>query len=83
MEIDQFIFESKITKSRMAKDLGVSLQHLASVEKRRIKPSSALAEKIQSYTRGLVTVEEIMEGWDQKDKKDPLEEYFKRKKLVA
>lgn len=83
MELKTFIFEAGITRTRAAKDLGVTLQYISRVIRKDIRPSLELAKKIESYTRGLVTVEELVHTWETPNKPDPLEEYFKRKKLVA
>jgi hypothetical protein len=76
MDISTFIFSAKITKTRMARDLGITLQYLCAVAKRRMKPSEALAYKIEAYTRGFVLASELLAGWEKEPQQDPLEKFF-------
>lgn len=59
MDIETFIFLSKITITRMAKDLGCSQSHLASIIKKRTRPSQELAKKIVEYSKSSVSEKEI------------------------
>jgi DNA-binding transcriptional regulator YdaS (Cro superfamily) len=76
MDIDTFIFSSKITKRRMARELGISEQYLSGVAKRRYKPSDELAGRVEMYTRGFVKSTELLAGWEKEPKPDPLEKFF-------
>lgn len=76
MELDFFVRQSKVGQERMANEVGVSLSHFNAVVRRKVKPSRDLARRIQEFTRGLVTVEEMI--GPELEKIDPLDEFFKK-----
>lgn len=79
MELKTFLFESKVTSLRMAKELGITSHYLSRIANKHVKPSKELANAIQLYTRGLVQSSELMLGWQEGG--DKLEQYFESKNL--
>lgn len=79
MELKLFIFEAGITMKRMAQELGVSHYHFCRIVNKKLKPSVELAEMVQAYTKGLVTVDDMLDCWQ---REDPLQAYFKSKNLI-
>lgn len=78
MDLLTFVHSSKIKFTWLANELNISRPHLSAVASKRYKPSVKLADDIVSFTRGLVTKEELFEGFTTKTEKECLEEFFKK-----
>ena len=60
MKLDEYLFKSKKTQTKMARELGVNRQHFNTLVRGHSKPSLKLAKKIQDATGGQVTAMELL-----------------------
>lgn len=60
MDLRRYLFEHRITATDFAESIGCSRIHLSEVINARRKPSLLLATSIQNFTKGEVSVEEML-----------------------
>jgi DNA-binding transcriptional regulator YdaS (Cro superfamily) len=60
MELREWLFRKKITQTKLAKEVGVSKQYMYLVCSNKHRVSSKLALKIEKFTNGEVTAEELV-----------------------
>ena len=60
MELREYLFKHRKTQTEMAKQLGVSTNHLSQIVRNERRPSIELAIKIEKLTEGEVTKEELI-----------------------
>ena len=65
MFLDEWFWRKKITKRQMAKDLGIHPQTVYTVIERKHTPSLFTALAIYKYTKGEVTIFELLNEIDQ------------------
>ena len=59
MDIEEYLFRSKTTKTQFAKALGISRTHLHDLLAGRKRITAEVAFKIEKETQGAVTKEEL------------------------
>lgn len=60
MNLDEYLFRHKISKTEFAKLIGVSRTYIHDIIARRRTPRPPLAKKIEEATRGKVTRNELL-----------------------
>lgn len=60
MELREYLFKNQLQQKKMAKDLDISLTHFRALLYKQSYPSRKLAKKIEVYTDGQVTKEELL-----------------------
>jgi DNA-binding transcriptional regulator YdaS (Cro superfamily) len=59
MELDEYLFRNKITKTSFADKIGVHRNYLHQILRKERAPSPQLAIKIEKETNGAVTKEQL------------------------
>lgn len=62
MTIREYLFNSRITAAKMARDLGVHPNYFRMINRELVQPGYELATKIELYTGGQVTLKELRHG---------------------
>lgn len=68
MELREFIRRSGMKIVHVADQVGSSRNHMSCIIKKNRKPSWRLAKDISDFTQGLVSIEEILGGFEDKKK---------------
>lgn len=72
-----YLFKYDLPVKQFASDLGISTSYLYQLLRKERKPSLELALKIEQYTNGEVSVQELLEEKLEMIAKNPLEEKIK------
>ena len=59
MTIREYLFNNKVTAAQMARDLGLNPNYFRLINRGKARPGYELAMKIELYTGGQVTIQEI------------------------
>jgi DNA-binding XRE family transcriptional regulator len=68
MELGEFIRSSGLKIIHVADKVGASRNHMSCIIKKNRKPSWRLARDISEFTQGLVSIEEILGGFEDNKK---------------
>lgn len=66
MKLDEFIKASGLKIVFVASKIGTTRTHLSNIIRKSKKPSWRLARDISEFTKGEVTIEEILSGYEEK-----------------
>lgn len=72
-----YLFKYDLPVKQFASDLGISTSYLYQLLRKERKPSLELALKIEQYTNGEVSVQELLEEKPEIVAKNPIEEKIK------
>ena len=67
MELDYYLFKTKIKYKDFAKKIGVQPHHLSSIVHKRVNPNLITAIKIIDATEGKVSLKELVRTQDRLD----------------
>lgn len=59
MKLDEYLFKNKVTCAELGRALGYNGHYMISIKNGVHRPSLKLAEQIEIYTGGQVTVKEL------------------------
>lgn len=59
MELRDWLFYKRKTQRELAKELNVTESYISMIKQKRSIPSIGLAKRIEKYTKGDVTVDEL------------------------
>lgn len=69
MNIREWVFKNELKYEKIAKDIGISSNHLRNVASGQCRCGEELAKKIEKYFEGNVSKEEVLKRYEEKQRK--------------